>query len=527
MSRNSGALVRLLDMPALFGLAAAALLLCCFVPLLVLASELWSAAAFDQLRSTLGAARSWGLLVASIVLGLATTLIAVAFGVPLGVLLARSNMIGRAWALWLHLFPLFLPPFLLALGWFQLFGRGGLLGSSATSALLFGPAGVVVTLALAFTPVVSALTGLGLMGIDPALEEAAQVVSPPLRVVTRILLPLAWPSIAFGALVVFALSLSEVGVPMFLGVRTYSAAVFTRLGGVQYAPGEAVALVLPLFALGLVLVAIDRRLLGRRSYAALSMRSRDAAPLDLGRARVPLSGLAWLAALVPLAPLGSLLAAAGPNGLSEGVSWIRSSLATSLLSGVLAASAVVLIAVLTGHALARQRPFARSFDALALLAFMTPASVLGVGLIGTWNRPQTQLVYTGMGILMLGYVARYAAVGIRTLAAVFSRSSLHYEEAAAAFGAGFARRMLRIVVPMHARGVAAAWLIVLVFCLRDLDTVVTFYPPGLEPLAVRIFTLEANGPRAIVAALGVLHVLLTALAVAGAGLVLRGARLRT
>jgi iron(III) transport system permease protein len=37
-----------------------------------------------------------------------------------------------------------------------------------------------------------------------------------------------------------------------------------------------------------------------------------------------------------------------------------------------------------------------------------------------------------------------------------------------------------------------------------------FYPPGWEPLTVKIFTLEANGPEEVVAALSVIHIGMTA-----------------
>ncbi len=503
------------------GLVAGGLLLGCLVPLGAVGLESLSGGTFAEIRSTLGVAKAWGLLARSVALALAIAGGAVAFGVPMGVLLARSDMLGRRWALWLHLFPLFLPPFLLALGWFHLLGQTGPFGTTWTSDLLFGPMGVVATLTLAFAPVVSALTALGLQGIDPSIEESALVASPPLRVVTHILVPLAWRSIGLGAVVVFALALSEIGVPMFLGTRTYTAAVFTRLGGVQYAPGEAVALVLPLVAIGLALVAIDRRVLGRHSFAALGLRSRESSALRLRRARVPISGIVWLGVIVSLLPLGTLVWRAGPVGLVDGLSWIRSSLATSLVSSVAAAGVIVAAGVFVGHAVVRNRRAVMGLDALALLTFMMPSSVLGVGMIAAWNRPETQIVYTTMLVLVLGLVARYAILGIRALGALFSMVSPDYEEAAAAFGSGFVRRMTHIVIPMHARGIVATWLIAVVFCLRDLDTLVIFYPPGLEPLVVRIFTLEANGPEEVVAALCVYQVLVTATLLGGCGLALR------
>jgi iron(III) transport system permease protein len=159
-------------------------------------------------------------------------------------------------------------------------------------------------------------------------------------------------------------------------------------------------------------------------------------------------------------------------------------------------------------------------DGLAVLAFVLPSSILGVGLVGAWNRPATAWLYASCGILVIGFVARYAAVATRTFASALAQVPATLEEAARSVGAGYLRR-LWLVAGCARRGLLGTFVLALVFALRDLETAVLFYPPGGEPLTVRIFTLEANGPPAVVSALAVLHVALT-FAIAGvAGLALR------
>jgi len=492
------------------------------VPLLALLLELAAApaGALATVGSTLGAPALWALLARSLALAAAVTLVALALGVPLGVLLGRTDVPGRRWALALHAFPMFVPPFLLALGWFHLLGQSGLVGTPGTARVLFSAAGVVGVLGLAFAPVVTTLTALALQAVDPGLEEAARVVAPPGRVLTRILLPVAWPAVALALLVVFALAFSELGVPMFLRVRAYPAAVFARLGGFAYAPGEAVALVLPLGAVTLALLGLERRALGERPFAVLGLRGAERAPLPLGRRRWAAAGACWGAALVGVAPLAALALRAGRAGFVAAPAWIGASWWNGLLAGALAATASVAVGLVTGHALARRRPGARGLDTVTMLAFVTPASVLGVGLVAAWNRPATHFLYGSLAVVVLAFVARYAVIAARVIAITVAQSSASLEEAAAAAGAGYGRRLRRIVLPMHARGVGAAWLLTLVFCLRDLETVALVYPPGGEPLTVRIFTLEANGPEPVIAALALVQVLMTAALLAAGGLLL-------
>ncbi|MCP4604248.1 MAG: iron ABC transporter permease [Proteobacteria bacterium] len=455
--------------------------------------------------------RSWVLLARSLGLSCAVVIGALALGTPMGILLARTDVVGRRVMLFAHGFPMFLPPFLLALGWFYLFGRQGYLGAEISAGFLFHPVGHVAILSLAFAPVVTALVVLGLWNLDPSLEEAARVTAGPFRVAKDILLPGIWPSVALGAILVFALSFSELGVPMFLRVDVYPAAVFSRLGGIDYDPGEAFLLALPLVLVALAMVTAEHWFFRERPFDFFGVVHRDMEPLRLGPWRILLSIACWGLTLFSLFPIAALMikASAG-GGFAQTSQWVGRSLQSSLVGSGLAATAIVGIGAVLGHARARALAGSRLLDLVGVLAFVAPAVLLGVGIIAIWNRPSTSFLYNGIGIIVIGYVARYGIIGMRTVAVAVAQSPFSYEQAAAAFGAGFTRRLVSIVLPMHRRTLVAAWLLAAVFCLRDLETAVIYYPPNWQPLTVRIFTLEANGPEAVVAGLAVVQVVITA-----------------
>jgi len=516
--------LRRIEEPLALGAAGLVILTVAMLPMLFMAGEAIATPA-ELLASAAGlvSTRIWELLLRSLILAGSVNALSLLAGVPLGLLLGRTDIAGRGWALLLHAFPMFLPPFLLALGWFHIFGTTGFCGTEATSRLLFGPLGNIGIQTIAFTPIVTSLVALALQGIDPSLEEAARTVASPWRVATRILLPMTWPAAGLAALVVFALSLSELGVPMFLRVQVYPAAVFARLGGIQYAPGEAFVLVLPLLAISIALLAAERRLISRRPTAVLGLRLCDRPALRLKRWRAPATAGCWLASMLGVLPIAALAFRAGRGGgFTAAPAWLGASLQNILLPAAAASTVLTAAGCVLGRAIVRRRPGVGLFDALTVLAFVTPATVLSVGLITVWNRPATQIIYGSTMIIILGYIGRYSVIASRTIAAAVAQGHPHLEEVAMVYGARFRRRLVRVLLPVHARAVAATWLLTLVFCLRDLETTIPFYPPGREPLPVRIFTLAANGPEEVVAALAVVHVVLTGVILtAGSALIWR------
>ena len=482
------------------------------LPLLALMTELTSSTV-DSLH-LLQQRQLWVLFLRSGARALLVTLGSLAIGIPLGVLFGRSDIPLRR-TLWLaHAFPLFVPPFVLALGWFHLVDLTDLAGTGIGGRALRGEPAVVLVLTLALAPIVTSLTAVALRGIEPSLEEAALVVARPLRVVWAVLLPAAGPAVALAAIIVFSLAISELGVPLFFGARAYTEAVFSRLAGIDFLPGEAMVLATPLLVTGLLLLAAERRLFGRHRFDLLGLReSRQ--PIPLGRWRNPATGTAVALAAVGVAPIAGLAWRASVGPIPQGQELtLGNSLWTSLSTAAMAAVAATMLACIVGQALVRRSRIAQLVDACLFLGFVMPSAVLGVGLIVAWNRPATQWVYGTTAILAIAGCARYSILALRSATVAFAQSSAHLEEAGQVAGATFLRRLFILVLWPHWRGLALAFLLTLVFCLRDLDTVILFYPPGAEPLMVRLFTLEANGPPRLIAALALVQVVLVAATVA-------------
>jgi iron(III) transport system permease protein len=470
---------------------------------LVLLELVQASSAFRLLVS----ARLWGLMASSLLLSAAVTAASVIVGVPLGVLFARAQFPLRKILFATHLAVVFLPPFLPALGWFHILGRKGLLGGDVTSRLLFSEIGATLVMVSCLAPIVTALTALGISGVDESIAEAGRSILGPLRTAALVLVPCAAPAISLAALIVFSLTFSELGVPMFLGVDVYPTVVFARLGGMAFAPGEAAVFMVPLVAVALVLATLERRFAGRRALAAVGGARHVERTLFTFRAPFLIGSI--LATAVSLAPIAALLLAVEfDGGLAETIGWVGNTPFRSLGSSTAAAAIMTMVAVVLGRELNRRSWLGGWSDGLCTLAFLMPSSILGVGLIAAWNREATAWLYGTPAILVVGFVARYCAVALRAYAAALMQVPASLDDAARVAGASYLAR-LGLTARMTPSGVVGTFLLALIFALRDLETAVLYYPPGGQPLTVRIFTLEANGPPGVVAALAAVHVALT------------------
>ena len=466
----------------------------------------------------------------SLLLSFLTTGFATLVGVPLGVLLGKSDLPLRGVLTAFFTVPLLIPPYVFAVAWFGVLGRTGWIAgilppaaSQAISTAFFGLAGCTFVLAIAFMPIVMLLTITYLRALNPRLEEAAQLVSGWPAILWRITLPLIGPAILFATMIAFLLTLGEVGVPTFLRYRVYPLEILTQFAAF-YDFGAATISAMPLLLVAMAVLILQHRVHGKLLEFGKSAPAPRNAQIGLGRWRLPLFGLVlcWLLITVGL-PLAVLVVQSSSSAAYfEAFSRAGGSIARSLAFASVGASLLAVLGFFCGYLMDRRTlAIWRSIDGLTLLLFTLPGTIIGIGLIGLWNNSLTNVIYATPAILMLGYLAQYIVLPARMISASLATIPRTLEQAARLTGAGWFMTLRHIVAPLAWRGIVAAWLIGYVFCLRDLGISMIVYPPGSDTLPVRIFTLMANGAPDLIAALCIILVAVTLLPLAIAGLWLR------
>ena len=457
----------------------------------------------------------------SVLLSMSVTFFAMIAGVPLGLVLGKTDLPLRRTFMMLLTFPLLIPSYVIAVAWFAVVGSAGWLGrllapatSEFLSSMFFDLYGCIGALFTVFMPIVMLLTIAYTGGVNPRLEDAGRLVSGWPGVLRRITLPLIAPGILLAAALVFLLTFGEVGVPAFLRYPVYPVETLTQFAAFYDFRAATVAAV-PMLIVTLMILALEYRFLHNRvlEFSAAALGGRQS-QIGLGRWRLPVFGLVLGWALVTVAlPLAVLLIQSWSlSAFAEAFSRASDSILRSVAFAVIGATLLTVLGFFCGYLVHnRTLPIWRSIDALALFLFTLPGTVIGIGLISLWNTPMTNVIYATPAIIILGYLAQYTVLPMRMTAAILQRIPPSLERAAQLCGASWFMTLRHIVVPLAKRGLIATWMIGYVFCLRDLGISMVVYPPGSDTLPVRILTLMANGAPSLIAALCTILIVVTLL----------------
>ena len=458
--------------------------------------------------------RQRALMMNTLVLGFGAAACAFCIGAPLGAALARCDPRRVTLARLVFVVPLVLPSYVLALAWIVLFG-------AHSFSWVYGLPASIAVLGLSLYPIVMLASEAALRSVPSRLEEAGRLVAAPSRVWLKITLPLMMPALSASWLVVFVLAISDFSVPGLLRVRVYTTEVFTafaalydfRLAAVMALPLAGVAAVASLAALELARRPSVARADRAQSGIVWSQRAQRLAALGIGVAGI-------VAAAVPIGAI-VIEALDGRSALADAVS--VEAARNSVVWSAAGASLVVIIGALLGYWRLKAKPrLGRVAEGMWVTMFAVPATIVGIGITGVWNRPGLLGdIYRTDAIVMLAYLSRFLPIGALLCAAFLQRITSGVEEAALVSGASWARTFLRIVVPLSIEGLAAVWLVMFILMFGDVALAILVAPPGESNLAVRAYTLIANSPTSDVARLALVQIVISVLPLAAIAALLR------
>lgn len=435
----------------------------------------------------------------SLLVAAGTSLAALVVGATVAFLVCRTDMTGRKWLGFAFILPLLIPPYIHAIVWAHV----SPLLESSIGFDVHSVTGVIFVLTLAYFPFVTMTTMAGLKSIDRNKEEAALMVRRPIDMLCRVTLPLCLPNMLSGAVFVFVFSIINVGVPDILRVRVYPLEIFIQFSAF-FDTWKATLLSFPMVALTLALILAQRWRMGDRSYVHIGSGEKGQIRFKLGRSGgfflLACTGLIGCSVFVPI---GTLLVKAG--GLASYHRVLDSSAAPIMLSLSVAVVAAVFTTLLgggVGYLQHRSGRLARlPLALLVFVPFAVPATTMGIGLIGVWNRSPVHWIYGSMAIMIIAHMARFTPYAAAVVHSGVGQVSTRLEEAALLSGARFTSVLMNIVARLTRRHLVVAAFIVFVLAFGELGTTLLVSPPGVETIPVKIYNLMHYGAEEMVAAL--------------------------
>jgi iron(III) transport system permease protein len=480
----------------------------------------------------------------TLVLAVWVGLASVAVGAPLAWLTARTDLPGKGALRALVLASFVTPPFLGAFAWVMLAGpNAGLLntlwrswtGSERALVNIFSMPGLVFVVTTYTFPYVYIMIVNTLALVASDLEEAAAILGAGrLTVAWTVTLPMVLPALASGFILAVLQALALFGSPAILALPAGFHTLTTQIWSFFQYPfriEDAAACSLPLLLATALLLLAQRRLLGRRGYAAVGGKGGQRREIALGAWQWPaLAACLGVMACAVFLPYGILLKAALSRAWAQPLTWsnltlgnfrftffdysaTHDAIVNTLELGVATACVgAVLVALLAYVSNRRLVVGHQVVGFLALAPIVIPGVVLAVALFIAYTRPPFVL-YGSLAILFVAYLTKEMPTGYAQSDATFRGIPPDLEDAGRILGAGRLRILRDVTAPLARSGIIAAWCFIFIGVIRELSASIILFTPATKVMSVVIFDLKEEGQFGAIAVLGLTMLALTFLTV--------------
>ncbi|WP_087004096.1 iron ABC transporter permease [Gulosibacter sp. 10] len=463
----------------------------------------------------------------SLIVGVGSSVLALLIGGFLAFITARTNVYAKGFLYFVGLVPMFLPSYVGALAWAVLGGpNAGLINILARDLGLpqlvdiFNIGGLIFVLALYYAPYAFLLIHSSLSLMSPDLEEAARIHgATPGRVLRRVTLPLALPAILGAGILIFVLTVENFPVSQIIGsaggLDTLPTYIYRLMNSAPSRANEAAAVAITLVLIVLVVTAIQRRIVSKRSFTTVSGKGMKLGVVGLGWFRAPalIIGILYftLSAVLPIAALlfvtlhdspyiGSVVGAFADGRLS--LDMFADTLSSDLvlratMNSVIVAVAAALIGTILAFVISyvvnrTKLPGKEGLGYVSMLPLAVPSIVLGLGLLWTWLIMPLP-VYGTLLVLIIAFVAAQMPQGYQGASSSILQVHADLEDSAVMHGASRWRAVSKITVPLLRVPLTSTFLLLLMLSMRELTVPLFLFTTDTRLISIVIFDDFENG----------------------------------
>ena len=471
----------------------------------------------------------------SIRLGFTVTILCLAFAVPMAWAVSRTDMPCKGLVRVLVLGAFITPPYLGAIGWILLAGpnsgwinRIWMAATGAQEGLfdIYTFNGLAFNIAVYSFPYIFIFTSAALDMVSSEMEDAANILGAGiLRTTMRITLPMVLPAIMGGAIITFLEAIALFGSPALIAIPARFNVVTTQLLQFFSQPIRAevaAAYAVPLLLITVVLFGLQRWLVRRRGFVALTGKGGERRIMELGPWRFVMLGYSlFVLSLSVLLPYTVLSQAALAKAWGRGFGFDNLTLhnftyllfqhetaGQSVINSFTYAAASACIAIVLGLSIAyivsrKLLPFAGILSFLAMAPFVVPGIVLAIAFYAAYAPPPFTLYGTAT-ILILAFATRFLPIGYVNADAAIRSINPEMEEAVRILGGGRLVAIRKVMAPLMKRSLIGAWLLVFIPATRELSSALFLYGPKTRTMSVMLMDMSEEGNFEHLAALGFL-----------------------
>lgn len=483
----------------------------------------------------------------SLIIGVCVSVFAITLGSVLAWLMVRTDLPFKRFFSLAVIIPYMIPSWCKSQAWLSMFkterigGAPGFfasLGISIPDWLAYGPVAIIVVLTLHYYAYAYLLVSGALNSINSELEEMGEIQGAgKMMILKKITLPLVLPAILSAVILTFSKAIGTFGVINYLGNKVNFFTLSSKLYMESKSQNTATAFALALVMIGIasITVFVNQKLIGsRKSYATIGGKGGRSTLLKLGKYKplITLFLIIFFTAGIIL-PIGILILESlmmkegvytldnltlhywigdgiptvmeGLPGIFKNKDFINSminSLKLTFVNGIFG----TIFGQILGYICAKGRGklHGKLVEQLVFIPYLIPSIAFGGIFLSMFSHPQTIFgitlipsLYGTFALLTLTSVVKHLPFASRAGTSNMLQISGELEEAAQISGAGFFKRLARIVFPLSKNGFMSGFMLIFVSIIKELDLIILIMTPTTSTLPYLAFEYQnGNAPQA-------------------------------